>query len=158
MRSLLALLLAFTLPLVASDAQWEGLKSLRSGEKIWVHYTQNYKSHSAKAEASDWTADGLTVRIKHSAVVLARGDVRKVAVYGGRSRGKGAGIGALIGAGVGAVLFGGTAAAASPGDFDMVPVGAFVAGGILFSAGVGALIGVGLGSTKKTTVYEAPGK
>ena len=158
MRPLLALLLTITMPLAAFDTQWERLKSLRPGEKIWVDYTQDHKSHSAKAEAAAWTEDSLTVSIKKSAVILARGDVRKVAVYGGKSRGKGAGIGALIGAGVGAGLFGGTAAAASPGDFDIVPLGAFVAGGILFSAGVGALIGLGLGSTKKATVYEAPRK
>lgn len=157
MRPLLALLLTITLPLAAFDTQWERLKSLRPGEKIWVDYTQNHKSHSAKAEAAAWTEDSLTVSIKKSAVVLARGDVRKVAVYGGKSRGKGAGIGALIGAGVGAGLFGG-AAAASSGEMDIIPVGAFVAAGILFSASVGALIGLGLGSTKKATVYEAPRK
>ena len=152
---MLALLLSITLPLVASDAQWERLKSLRPGEKIWVDYRQDQKFHSAKAEAAAWTENSLSVRIQKSAVVLARGDVRKVAVYGGKSRGKGAGIGALIGAGIGAGLFGGTAAAAS-GGLDIVPVGAFVAGGILFSTGVGALIGLGLGSTRRATVYETP--
>jgi len=101
MKPLIAFLLAVTLPLIAADAQWERLKTLRPGERIWIDYSKGDKLQSAKAEMAAWTDDGLAVRIRKSEVVLARSDVRKVAVCGGKSWAKGAGIGALIGLGVG---------------------------------------------------------
>ena len=158
MRPFLALLLTITLPLIAADPQWERLKSLRPGERIWIDYMRGDKLQSAKAEASAWTEDSLAVRIKNSEVVLARGDVRKVAVYGGKSRAKGAGIGALIGAGVGAgISLSGGMLASGSGELG-AEAAAVVAGFSMFCAGVGALIGLAAGSTKKVTVYEAPKK
>ena len=155
MRQLLAFFLALTLPLLGADAQWEQLKKLRSGERIWINYTQSGKVKSAKGEAAACTDDGMTVRVKGKDLVLARADVRKVAVYGGKSRSKGAGIGALIGAPIGAAIYG-AIAADDEAEFLDVPPAAIIVAGSLFIAGVGALIGLGVGATKKVTLYEAP--
>jgi len=154
MKQVIAVLLTMTLPLIASDPQWERLKTLRPGEKIWIDYSKAEKLQSATAEMAGWTEESLAVRIKKSDVVLARSDVRKVAVYGGKSRAKGAGIGALIGAGIGAGLYGALAASHSVD----VNAGALIAGGSLFIAGIGALVGLGVGSTKRVTVYQASKK
>ena len=154
MRQLLAFFLALTLPLLGADAQWEQLKKLRSGERIWIKYTQSGKLKSAKGEVAACTDDGMTVRLKGKDLALARADIRKVEVYGGKSRAKGAGIGALIGAPIGAAIYG---AAVADDDTELfVSPAAIVVVGTLFIAGVGALIGLGVGATKKVTLYEAP--
>lgn len=156
MRQLIALVLTLALPLIGADAQWERLKDIRPGERIWIDYTEGNKLRSAQGEMAAWTEDSLAVRLKKSEVVLARGDVRKVAVYGGKSRGKGAGLGALVGAPVGAAIYGAFAASDDPSIVD-IPAGALIVAGALFIAGVGAVIGLAVGATKKVTIYEAPG-
>ncbi len=84
----------------------EQLKKLRPGERIWIDSTQSSKAKSANGVAASCTDDGMTVRLMGREVALARGDVRKVTVYGGKSRSKGAGIGALIGAPIGVAIYG----------------------------------------------------
>jgi hypothetical protein len=142
----------FTMPLLSADADWDRLKSLRTGERIWIDYSTAGKRRSAKAEAVAWTAQDLSVRFGKTEVTLARSDVRKVSVYGGKSRKRGAGMGALIGGGIGAGLYGGLSLAL--GNDSDYPTGWLVAAGTLLFAGIGALVGVGIGSEKKVVIYQ----
>ena len=155
MKNAIAITLALWMPLIAQDTQWERLNTVRRGEKIWINYSRGDKLQSAKGEFVAWSPENVTVRIKKTDAVLARSDVRKVAVYGGKSRAKGAGIGALIGAGIGAAVYG-TAVAASSTDWNVVPPAAIVLGAAALFGGVGALIGLGVGRTKIVPIYESP--
>lgn len=156
MKQWIAFVCAVAFPLIASDAPWVRLQTLRPGERISIDYSKGDKRHSVKAEMVSWTEDNLTVRIKKRELALPRSEVRKVAVYAGKTRARGAGIGAAVGAGVGAVFYGAVVAGAG-GDLD-VPPAAVIAGGSAFFGGIGALIGLGVGSTKWVPVYQAPGK
>jgi len=155
-------LMLILLPQVhGSDLRWEKLKALRPGEVIWINFTRGDKTVSSKAKMSVWTEDSLAVRMGKSDVVLARSDVRKVAVYAGKSRKRGALRGFLWGIATAAPI-GGFAAALGAADG---PVGAgaktaaiIVGGSICGGGGWGALIGAAIGVTKKETVYEAPKK
>jgi hypothetical protein len=152
MKQWIALFLAITLPSLASDAPWDRLKTVPTGERIWITYSKGDQVRTAKAEMGSSTENSLTVRIRKAELVVPRGDVRKVAVYAGKSRGKGAGIGALIGAGIGAALFG--ALATDIGNPD-VHAGIFVASGIGVVVGIGSLIGLRVGSTKRAILYQS---
>jgi hypothetical protein len=154
MHRAIALLLILTVPVLAQSSEWASLKALRPGEKIWIRYKADNKVRSAKGEMVRWTEDTLVVRTGRTERVLARADVRRVAVYAGKSRGKGAGIGAVVGGGAGAVFYG-IAAAATYEDLEVSPALIVAAGALLF-AGVGALIGLAVGSTKTRTLYEVP--
>jgi hypothetical protein len=149
------MLLILVFPALAASADWEQVKKLRSGEKIWLKYMRADRLQSVKAEMGVWAEDSLTVRINKSDITLARRDIRRIAVYAGKSRARGAGIGTLIGAGVGVGLMG-FSVAANQDDTD-VPAAVLLGGGALVIGGVGALIGTAVGRTKTVPVYEVHG-
>ena len=154
MQRAITLLLLLTFPALAAG-DWEALKGLRTGEKVWLRYRAGDKVRSAKGEVVRWSEDSLVVRLGRTETAISRSDVQRVAVYAGKSRGKGAGIGALAGGVAGAVFYGIAAAAAD--DLEVSPALIAAAGALLF-AGVGAVIGRAVGSTKTNTLYEAPAR
>lgn len=154
MRRLLAFGLAFGLPLMSADLSWERLKDIRPGERVLVDYAEGKKVKSLKGTALSWTEDSLGVRVKSKDMSVPRADVRKVRVYRGKSRGRGAAWGFLIGAAAGFGLFG-TAAAAEGGD-SIVPVAPLIGIGALVCSGIGGGIGALIGAARMEPVYEAP--
>jgi hypothetical protein len=153
MKKLTALTLALALPLMGADAAWDRLQTVRPGEKIWVRYIQGEKSLKSQGTMVAWDNDSLTLRLRKGDEVVARNDVRKVSVYGGKSRSKGAAYGTLIGAGVGVGLFG-AVVAANAFHSDLRP-GLVLASAALVFGGIGAVVGLGVGVTKKVVLYEA---
>jgi hypothetical protein len=153
MRKAVSLLLLLTFPALGAGGEWDSLQALRAGERIWVRFQTQEKVRSAKGDFMGWTPDNLIVRLGRTETVIARGDVRRIAVYAGKSRKKGAGLGALVGGAAGAVFYG--AAVATVDDLDVSPAAVVAAGSLVF-AGVGALIGLAVGSTKVQTLYETP--
>jgi hypothetical protein len=135
MRKVVAALLVLALPALATNADWERVKTLRSGEKIWLEHMRENRLQSVKADMVVWTEDALTVRIKKRDTTLARSDIRKIAVYAGKSRARVAGIGTLISAGIGLGLMG-FSVTANQDDAD-VPAAAMLGGGGLLFGGVG---------------------
>ena len=156
MTKLLASLLVLVLPALAANDDWNRVRTARPGERIWIDYMRGDALQSAKAEMVLWAEDALTVRIRKTDVTLARTDIRKIRVYAGKSRAKGAGIGAAIGAASGIALMG-VAVAMNRDDLEVPAAPVIVSGGSLFAA-VGALIGVAVGSTKTIPLYEIRGK
>jgi hypothetical protein len=139
-----------------SDLQWEKLKALRPGEVIWINFAKGGKTVPSQARMSAWTEDSLAVRMRKSDVVLARSDVRKVAVHAGKSRKRGALHGFVWGTVTIAPLFGyiGAVVGETAGATAAITVG----GSLLWGGGIGAVIGAAVGVTRKETVYEVPKK
>jgi hypothetical protein len=151
MRMFVAAVAVFLLPIVSFAGDWNKLATLRSGDRIRIDYSEGKKRQFAKAEFLTWTEDSIAVRIDKGDIVLARNDIRRVARCAGKSRVKGAAVGALTGGAIGLVA---TVVAARGGGNSMVPLGPVVFAGAAAFAGVGAALGVAIGGTKTELVYQ----
>ncbi|MEP7364552.1 MAG: hypothetical protein ABI972_14950 [Acidobacteriota bacterium] len=151
MLRLLTLTLAAALTAHAALDDWQNLQALRPGERVWIIYRDGNSTRHRTATAASWTESALTIRHKRSEVVISRADLVKVSTYAGKSRAKGAAMGALIGAAAGATFFG---VAAATDDFFNDSIALVAAGGAILFGGVGAVVGLAAGSTKTQTIYQ----
>ena len=152
MVRLLAAALVSTLGLSAAIDDWENLRALRPGERVWVRHREGKTIRHREGVASHWAADSITIQHKGKDLTIARADLVKLSVYAGKSRAKGAGYGALVGAAAGAAVYGAVALAAD--GLDVSPA-LMAAGGALLIGGAGAAVGAMIGATKTRTVYQA---
>jgi hypothetical protein len=129
-------------------ADWSALQTLSPGQKIVVRTKDGDRLTGRFDSASD-----LLLNYEEDngrKVSLKRESIKLVQLNRGKSRGKGALLGAAIGGGA-ALAFGGWAY--SQGDFHP----SVVYGPGALGAGIGAGIGAALGKgNKNETVYEAP--
>jgi hypothetical protein len=153
MHKLMAVMLALAAPLAAQDADWGRLRGLRPGEVIWIEYAKGDHIKHAKGEMRAWSEESLTFTTRKGETAIARADVRRVAVYGGKSHVKGAVIGAVIGILPGVLVGVGTVVAESGRS-----AAADVGGGVVGVMGIGAAIGAAVGRTKTVVAYQAPKK
>ena len=152
MVRVLAILLSGALTSSAAIDDWENLRSLRAGERVWVRYREGNAIRDRKAAASAWAPESFTVRYKDRDIAIARADLRKVSVYAGKSRAKGAGYGALTGAAAGAAIYG--VLALTSDDLDVSPA-LIIGAAALFFGGVGSAVGLAIGAAKTQAVYQA---
>jgi hypothetical protein len=131
----------------ATDADWENLRTLRSGQQIEV-VQMDLKSFSGRLlKMSD---DGIRVLVKKDERVVARADVFRVGVRRGARRARNIGIGLGVGAALGAAAGRGLLAATEGSD---------AAGAVLGTTTIiGAGLGGGLGAIQAgyKTIYRSP--
>lgn len=124
----------------AQSESWERVRLIESGKGVYVKLASGA---TVKGKMESWSVDGLEVRqSKNKVVPVAKGDVERVSMVTGMSRGRRAGWAALIGGGAGAALGAGVCSGQSA-DCDIHPAAvagatALWVGGI--SAGIAALI------------------
>lgn len=132
-----------------ATGDWAAVQALSPGQKIIVRLKEGDRFTGTFDSATDlllnFTDDGRKVS-------FTRESIRLVQINRGKSRWKGALLGAGIGGGSG-LAFGGWAYDSADGDFvgAIVPVSAAL--GAVIGAGIGAAFGKG---NRNETIYEAP--
>jgi hypothetical protein len=131
------------------QSDWSAVEALAPGEKVVVRTKDDDRITGRFVSASD-----ILLVIKHdeTEMSLARDRVRLVQLNRGKSRLRGALLGAAIGAGAG---FAASGMLYFPHRDDIV--GVIVPGATALGAGIGSGIGAALAKgNKNVTIYEAP--
>ncbi|HEV3468272.1 MAG TPA: hypothetical protein VG148_03050 [Pyrinomonadaceae bacterium] len=128
---------------------WSAVRALAPGEKLVVRTKDGERLAGRFVSASD---QRLVVRHDETDLTLARDNVRLVQLNRGKSRLRGALLGAAVGGGAGFAV-GGIIYFPHRDDIAGSTVPAFTALGAAVGTAVGAALGKG---NKNETVYEAP--